>query len=236
MARIVVPTIIKDLANFAKTKNKQVYLVGGAVRDWLIDNNKRLLDFDVCGDLTIDEIVEFAYNCGYKIKEKVTGIEVIKFDGEVSVQYARIRSEEYKKETNHFPSNVKFDVDLKDDARRRDFTINAIYYDLNSFKILDFFNGMSDITDKIIRQICDNNFHSLSLDPERILRMVELSIRLNFKIEEQTLNLAFSKKNNLKLLSKDRFNILISKIKSEYNGSLQQKQLLEQFDLLKYIF
>ncbi|MGN1259008.1 MAG: hypothetical protein ACI4T8_02060 [Christensenellales bacterium] len=236
MARIVVPTIINDLANFAKTKNKQVYLVGGAVRDWLIDNNKRLLDFDVCGDLTIDEIVEFAYNCGYKIKEKVTGIEVIKFDGEVPVQYARIRSEEYKKETNHFPSNVKFDVDLKDDARRRDFTINAIYYDLNSFKILDFFNGMSDITDKIIRQICDNNFHSLSFDPERILRMVELSIRLNFKIEEQTLNLAFSKKNNLKLLSKDRFNILISKIKSEYNGSLQQKQLLEQFDLLKYIF
>lgn len=236
MDGIVVPKLALELADYAKTKNKSVYLVGGAVRDSLL-NRVSFLDFDLCGNLSILEIFKFCNQYGHEVGEYFTNVQVVKFNNSPEqIQYAALREEEYATTFSHRPSKIKFVKTPQEDYPRRDFTINSLYYSLADGKILDFCGGMSDITDGIIREIVVNGRHSLDYDPERILRMIEFAFRFNFSIESETLLHAERNKNNIFKLSKTRQEFWFNKIKASYNAGDGQRELVEWFGLKDYIF
>jgi poly(A) polymerase len=74
---------------------------------------------------------------------------------------------------------------INEDAVRRDFTVNALYYTANGFWLLDFVNGLSDIEDRLIRMIGDPETRYKE-DPVRILRAIRLAAKLDFRIHKDT--------------------------------------------------
>lgn len=236
MGGIVVPELAKMLADYAKTKNKNIYLVGGAVRDSLL-NRVPILDFDLCGDLSLSEIFEFCSLYGYEVSEYFANVQVVKFvNSPEQIQYAALRKEEYATAFSHQPAKIQLVKTPQEDYPRRDFTINSLYYSLESGEILDFCGGMSDITDGIIREIVVNGYHSLDYDPERILRMIELAFRFNFLIESKTLLRAEKNKDNIFALSEAKLLFWVNKIKASYKAESWQRELVERFGLKDCIF
>lgn len=236
MGGIVVPKLALALAEYAKTKGKNVYLVGGAVRDSLLSRIP-ILDFDLCGDLSLLDIFEFCSQYGYKVSESFENVQVVKFDSSPEqIQYAALREEEYATTFSHQPSKIKFVKTPQEDYPRRDFTINSLYYSITCGEMLDFCGGMSDITDGIIREIVASGRHSLDYDPERILRMIALAFRLNFVIESETMQRALKNKANIFKLSKAKQEYWFNKIKASYKAERWQVELLGKFGLKDYIF
>lgn len=176
-----------NAGNLADEMGYKAYIVGGGVRDLIIDNKN---DVDI--DIVIEgNAINFAENLskkygGYVISHEKYGTAKLHLKNQV-IDLATARTEFYE-----YPA-ANPDVDfssIKHDLYRRDFTINALAIHLNndSFgQILDFFNGYKDINYKRIRIL-----HNLSFieDPNRIFRAVRLERKLNFTIGRLTADLA----------------------------------------------
>ena len=111
---------------------------------------------------------------------------------------------------NRHPNEVKFVANIKDDLSRRDFTINAFAYNYK-FGLLDYFNGLNDLNNKLIKCVGDPNTR-FNEDALRMLRVIRFSAQLNFNIDKKTY---FSIKNNYKLInniSKERIRDELEKI------------------------
>lgn len=174
----------------------KAYLVGGCVRDIIMNNIP--LDYDITTSATPYEVISLfphTIPTGLKhgtvtVNENGNFFEVTTFriDGEY---------ENFRK-----PKNVKYSSSLLDDIKRRDFTINAIAYHKDCGYI-DYFNGINDIKNKIIRTVNDP-YERISEDALRILRAIRFSSRFDFIIEENTLT-AIKKLMHLTLnISKER--------------------------------
>lgn len=205
---------IINFAKFAESKGKILFLVGGFVRDSII--GIKSLDIDSTGSISIEEVQEFCdlFNCILKIKNKKLQVAKIIFPSGFSLEYARMRVEHYKDKFSHTPEKISFTDRIEEDYKRRDFTINALYLGPLTLEIYDFVGGMSDIIQGILRDITVDGRSSLCFDPERILRGIELSLRLNFKIDDNTLNLLISNFENVEKLSSARRNECLAKINS----------------------
>lgn len=205
---------IINFAKFAESKGKILFLVGGFVRDSII--GIKSLDIDSTGSISIEEVQGFCdlFNCILEIKNKKLQVAKIIFSSGFSLEYARMRVEHYKDEFSHTPEKISFTDRIEEDYKRRDLTINALYLDPLTLEIYDFVGGMSDIIQGILRDITVDGRSSLCFDPERILRGIELSLRLNFKIDDNTLNLLISNFENVEKLSSARRNECLAKINS----------------------
>lgn len=162
--------------------NKECYIVGGYVRDYLLGINSN--DYDICTNASIDELKKILNQYRYTIELNTL---CIRFDN------VKIDITPYRKEYMYFkrkPILYKKINNLKDDLIRRDFTINTICMDLSK-NIIDLFNGKDDIDNKIIRCVGDDEKKIIE-DPLRILRAIRFSSYLNFKIEKN-LELAIKK-------------------------------------------
>ncbi|RZD15927.1 MAG: CCA tRNA nucleotidyltransferase [Candidatus Acididesulfobacter guangdongensis] len=185
----------------------KIYIVGGFVRDLLIykihnrhktcDLLEKPVDIDICveGDAIIfagilkQELYKFENNiyiCNIKKHERFKTVSMvfsIVHENIINIDFASARREFYAK-SGVLPS-VKFS-DLEHDLIRRDFSINALAFNLgpdNFFKIIDYYNGVKDILNKKIRVLHDLSFID---DPTRIFRAVRFEKRLGFRIEENT--------------------------------------------------
>ncbi len=174
------------LSNVCNDKNGKIYVVGGAVRNSIM--GLPYDDIDICGTFTPDEIMELATTCGFRsqVVNAKLGTVLITADNE-QYEYTTFRSENYVK--GHSPSNVDFVNDIKVDAARRDFTINALYYDIYTGNVLDFYNGRTDIANKVIKTIETPDFVFAS-DGLRLLRLIRFASELDFKIDKPTLKQA----------------------------------------------
>jgi hypothetical protein len=108
-----------------------LYVVGGSVRDFLAGLLAREHDWDICSPLSADEFVSCANACGFTVKAVYRNTGTVKLhdsDG-VDYEYSCFRSDKYVRGT-HVPVEIFFTEDICLDARRRDFTVNAIYYDI----------------------------------------------------------------------------------------------------------
>lgn len=144
---------------------RQLYLVGGALRDFLLNRNPQDFDFAVSGSA-----VEFAQLFANAIRGKM--VVLSEEDDEVRVVYRRKIT---------FDFNGLGTKTIAVDLRRRDFTINALALELPAGKeILDPYGGLMDLERKIIRPVTDN---SLSLDPLRLLRAFRLALELGFTVD-----------------------------------------------------
>lgn len=176
----------------------KAYLVGGAVRDYLL--KKKFHDLDIATSALPEQI------CSVFSSEKkvLSGLK----HGTVGVIcYGKIyevttfrKDNEYL--DNRHPSSVEFVDDLKEDLARRDFTINALAYSEKE-GIIDYFGGVKDLKNKIIRCVNDPS-KRFKEDALRILRALRFSSQLSFRIDAKTERAIFTDKELLKNISAER--------------------------------
>ena len=155
-----------------------IFEVGGSVRDSLLGLGTT--DFDFATDATPEEIMKFLPDAN----DTFARYGCIKYKGEFGrAEITTFRVEEDYDDFRH-PKQVRFVKSLEEDYKRRDFTINAIYKDING-KIYDPANGVFDINNKIIRFIGDPETR-IKEDPLRILRAKRFANKLGFKIDDLT--------------------------------------------------
>ncbi len=177
-----------------------LYLVGGSVRDYLL--NIPLTDMDLVTNATPDQMKLFLKGADFtfarfgSVKYKINDV---KFD------ITTLRKEKHYKDSRH-PLDVKFISNLKIDVKRRDFTINGLYMD-EHFHVLDYVNGKDDLSHKVIKMI-GNPDKRIKEDPLRIIRAIRFAIDLDFNIDLE-LNKAIKK--NISLIDKLTFD----KVKQE---------------------
>lgn len=161
----------------------QSYLVGGGVRDLLLRRAPK--DFDVATDAKPEQVYKLFRNC--RLIGRRFRLAHILFGREV-VEVATFRREadpntEANQEVMHSENNVY--GSLVEDAWRRDFTINALYYAIADFSILDFTGGMQDLENRVIRLIGEPAVRYKE-DPVRMLRAIRFAAKLNFTISPET--------------------------------------------------
>ena len=139
--KMILPAEIEDLANLLP---KDLFIVGGKVRNYLmkIDND----DIDLCSTLSLEQLENLFEGTKYELKFKNDYLQTAKIIyGEKIYDYARLRKEEYESSGQRNPSKVSFVEKIEEDYLRRDFTINAIYYNIKTGEIFDFCNGIKDL-------------------------------------------------------------------------------------------
>ena len=160
----------------------KAYVVGGAVRDIVLGKDLPD-DVDIATNVPIDEVEQMfdAYDIG---KNKEFGIVVIKHGG-YDFEVANFRQDGAYEDGRH-PDDVKIVIDFKDDASRRDLTINAMAIDKDG-NIIDYFDGTKDIKDKLIRTVGDPE-KRFKEDYIRMLRAPRFAARFGFDVDPKTAN------------------------------------------------
>lgn len=199
--RQIAPNALKVMRRLADA-GFHAFLVGGGVRDLLLGGAPK--DFDVATDATPDDVRGLFRNARiigrrFRIVHILFGREVIEvttFRAHHEVRN-RVSDDTPRRRIHHADSahspdgmllrdNVYGDID--EDARRRDFTVNALYYTADGFKVLDFHNGIADLDSRLIRMIGDPA-ERYREDPVRMLRALRFSAKLDFDIEAETARL-----------------------------------------------
>lgn len=194
--------VSNDLLKLAKLFPEDLYVVGGYVRNCLLKIESS--DIDLCSNVDIDEISQILKDNGYKIKiknSKYNSITISK--GDKSYEFTSFRKDYYPDNGSHAPIRVERTNELMEDAKRRDFTINSIYYNITKDEIVDPYHGVVDANQKILRCIGSPE-EVLKNDGERILRMVRIVGELNLKIDKKTLKYAHLMAKNVADISSTR--------------------------------
>ncbi len=155
------------------------YIVGGAVRDLLIEKNPK--EYDICTSATPNEINKIFKNS--KLVGQSFGVSIVLQD-KYAFEIATFR-EDFDYLDGRHPDKVKYTKNVEHDVKRRDFTVNGLLFDPIANKIIDYCDGLLDLKNKIIRTIGDP-FERFSEDYLRILRAIRFSNQLNFEIEKKT--------------------------------------------------
>ena len=207
--------------------NIELYLVGGSVRDLLLDKTPK--DYDFTTPLlpdTIEDLVKKAGRHPYIIGKKY-GTIGFKFEG-YFIEITTFRNEEYLS-TSRRP-RVEFVNTLEEDLSRRDFTINAIA--LSSQAVIDPFNGIKDIESGIIRAAGDADTR-IGEDPLRILRMIRFVSTLGYDVDESLLQACQKKASSIKIVSRERIAVELDKIIMGKNCK-QALEIMAKLDLMPY--
>jgi poly(A) polymerase len=190
----------------------ECYLIGGFVRDIMLKRKSKDIDIVVVGDG-----VEFAKILAKKMG-KGTSLTVFKTYGTAQIKTQNIeieivgaRKESYQRESRNPIVEVGT---LEDDQNRRDFTINALAICLNNSRfgeLIDPFNGLQDLQDKIIQTPLDPNM-TFSDDPLRMMRAIRFASQLGFKITDKTLFSIWENRNRISIITKERITDELNKI------------------------
>ncbi|MGY0611433.1 MULTISPECIES: polynucleotide adenylyltransferase PcnB [unclassified Luteimonas] len=164
----------------------EAYLVGGAVRDLLVGGSPK--DFDVATSATPEEVKALFRNCRligrrFRLAHVVFGREII----EVATFRANVDDGSGDRETHEGGRLLRDNVygTVEDDAVRRDFTANALYYTIDDFSVRDYLGGFEDVQNRVLKLIGDPETRYRE-DPVRMLRAVRLAAKLDFDIDPAT--------------------------------------------------
>ena len=176
----------KNLIALAKSLPKPLYAVGGIVRNFII-NSETCGDVDLCAPIVSGEFVQKVIEHGFSVlaEYKHTGA-VLFTDGEYSYEYTCFRKETYHK-GEHTPYTTEFVDDIREDALRRDFKCNAIYYDIANSKIVDPLGGVEDVFNRVLDTVLEPNI-TFSRDGLRLLRLARFAGELNFQPTRKVLD------------------------------------------------
>lgn len=212
------------------------YLVGGCVRDLLFNHPPK--DYDIATDARPEEVRKLFRNC--RLIGKRFRLAHIVFGREI-IEVATFRTHhEHAEEEHHARMHqgmiVRDNVfgDIGDDAWRRDFTVNALYYNIADFTVVDYLKGMDDIRARMLRVIGqpEKRYHE---DPVRLLRAIRFMGKLNLSIhpetEEPIMRLSYLIQN----VSSARLFQEVLKFFQE-SGLFTTFQLLKKYKLLEQLF
>ncbi len=224
--------IFKIVSDSSLSLELETYVIGGYVRDYLLERGfKKDIDFVTIGNgITLAKEVSKNLPDTPKVSIfKNFGTAMLKAEG-IDIEFVGARKESY--DHNSRKPSVENGT-LEDDQNRRDFTINALAISLtkeNYGKLLDPFNGIEDLENKIIRTPLDPDI-TYSDDPLRMLRAIRFACQLDFKIEQNSLDAITQNKERIKIISNERVTeelhkILLCKKPSIGFGLLQKTGLL----------
>ena len=206
---------IKQIAKTIAENNGRLYLVGGCVRDIILGVPPHDYDYCVVG-LTQDLFENLFPNA---IKQGKSFPVYMLENSEFAL--ARTEKKSGSKHTD-FEFNTSPNITIHDDLSRRDLTINSMAMDVLTNEIIDPFNGKEDIKNKILRMTSD----AFIEDPLRVYRVARFSAELNFSVENTTLNMMKSMKNELSNLSVER-------VFTEFRKALISKNPTNFFNILR---
>lgn len=169
-----------------RAKGYEAYLTGGCVRDLLLGKHPK--DFDVATNAKPEEVKRIFRNC--RLIGRRFLLAHVFFPGGKIIETATFRTnptdlqEDMPEDLLVMQDNVYGNIE--EDAKRRDLTINGLFYDPVGGKVIDYVGGRADLEAKLIRTIGDPEIRFRE-DPVRILRAIKFASRLGFEIEENTL-------------------------------------------------
>ncbi|MDX1774089.1 CCA tRNA nucleotidyltransferase [Oceanihabitans sediminis] len=227
--------IFKIISKSAKELGLETYVIGGFVRDFILQRGTaKDIDIVAVGS-GIQLAKQVAKNLPKKPKVQVFktyGTAMLRYE-DIEIEFVGARKESYNEDSRN---PIVEDGTLEDDQNRRDFTINALALDLseeNFGNLLDPFNGMQDLENKIIRTPLNPDI-TYSDDPLRMMRAIRFATQLNFIIEKDSLEAISRNKDRIKIITKERIVVELNKILEAEKPSIGFL-LLEKTGLLQYI-
>ena len=227
--------VFRQIGETADEMNREVYVVGGYVRDIFLNRPSSDLDF-----VTVGSGIELAERVAERLKRKKAlniyanyGTAQVK-TGDLELEFVGARRESYHRESRN---PIVEDGTLDDDQKRRDFTINAMAICLNKDRfgeLVDPFNGILDLHKKIIRTPLDPDV-TFSDDPLRMMRAIRFASQLDFDIFPETFEAIKRNRHRIEIITKERINDELSKIIRSPRPS-KGFILLDQAGLLELIF
>ena len=195
------PSAVKELNKMFTEREHELYLVGGCVRDYLM--NKEPHDYDMCTSALPTETIETltANGIAYTAKGIAFGTVVAIIDGkEYEITTYR---EDMAYEDKRHPDGVSYVRDINSDLGRRDFTINAMAMNITTGEVVDPYDGKKDLENKVIRSVRDP-YLRFDEDGLRILRAMRFAVKFGFSIEEETKKAMHENVMDLEFVSKER--------------------------------
>ena len=182
----IVPEILIALAGAFP---RSLYVVGGAVRDHIAGLSPKKIDWDICSPVRAEEAERIAVALGFSVVARfpATGSLKLRHDG-VDYEFTSFRTDSYPS-SGHRPRSVSFTDDIALDAGRRDFTCNAVYFDISSDRLVDPLGGAADISAKRLKP-CAPPSVLFAEDAVRILRLARFYGELGFAADEECVEAA----------------------------------------------
>lgn len=204
--------IFKTIADCANQLGVDAYVIGGFVRDIYLGRNSKDIDVVTIGKgIELAELVHKQLGTDAHLSVfKNFGTAQVKIN-DLEIEFVGARKESYNRDSR---KPIVEDGTLENDQDRRDFTINAMAIGLsqsNFGKLLDPFNGIQDIENKIIRTPLEPEI-TYSDDPLRMMRAIRFASQLNFTIEEKSLEAISKNKSRISIVSKERITDELNKI------------------------
>ncbi len=225
--------VFKVVSQIISEKGLEAYVIGGFVRDLLLERPSKDIDIVVVGNG-----MELAQAAGEKLRVKK--VNLFKNFGtaqfnykDLDVEFVGARKESYQRDSR---KPIVEDGTLSDDQKRRDFTINALALDLREEtfgNLIDPFNGLADLEKGILKTPLDPDT-TYSDDPLRMMRAIRFATQLDFQIEMNSLKSILKNASRLDIISKERIMDELNKIIGAEKPSrgfelLNSTKLLHQF-------
>ena len=229
--------VFKVVSEVASEQGVRVFIIGGWVRDLILERPSKDIDFVVEGSG-----IELATAVAKKLNAKLSvfksfGTAMIKVKDAAfasELEFVGARKESYRRDSR---KPIVEDGSLEDDQNRRDFTINAMAISLNKDnfgELIDPFNGIQDIEKKIIRTPLDPDI-TYSDDPLRMMRAIRFACQLGFRISDESMESIKRTKDRIEIISNERIADELNKIMLSKKPSTGFK-LLDMTGLLQIIF
>ncbi len=227
--------VFRQIGDVADEMNREVYVVGGYVRDIFLHRTSKDIDF-----VTVGSGIELATQVAERLNRRKNlsvyanyGTAQVKA-GSLELEFVGARRESYHRESRN---PIVEDGTLEDDQNRRDFTINAMAVCLNADRfgeLVDPFNGMQDLAQRTIRTPLDPDI-TFSDDPLRMMRAIRFATQLDFTIEPETFEAIVRNRDRIEIITRERINDELSKIIRSPRPSVGFL-LLDRAGLLQKIF
>lgn len=226
--------VFKIIASVCHQLNVEAYVIGGFVRDFFLKRPCKDIDIVVIGDgIEVAKKVASNINDSKFAFFSNFGTAMVK-TGDIEIEFVGARKESYTKSSR---KPLVSQGNLIDDQLRRDFTINALAFSLNENNygsLIDPFNGLQDLHDKIIRTPSNPDI-TYSDDPLRMMRAIRFATQLNYFIEENSIQSIIKNAERIKIVSMERTTDELNKIILSDVPSIGFKLLFDT-GLLKIIF
>ncbi len=225
--------VFATISSIVDERNEQAFVIGGFVRDLLLERPSKDIDIVVVGSgVELAEEVGKRHRGSHLSVFKSFGTAMLKIR-DVEVEFVGARRESYRADSR---KPIVEDGTLEDDQNRRDFTINALALSLNGDtfgQLVDPFGGIDDLRNGTIRTPLDPEI-TFSDDPLRMMRAIRFATQLGFRIEDQTLAGIEKTAQRIEIISRERICDELNKIMLADVPSVGFK-LLEKVGLLSYV-
>lgn len=201
----------------------QAYLVGGCIRDLILRRKPK--DWDITTNAKPDEILKiFGENAFYENRFGTVGVKTNSLDETLKVIEITTFRKEGKYSDFRHPDEISFAEKLEEDLKRRDFTINALALNVEG-KIIDFWGGLTDIKNKIIKTVGDPE-ERFREDALRMIRAIRLACELDFEIEKKTFKAVQKFAGFVQYIAFER-------IRDEFTRIIMSKNAVKGIELLR---